>query len=418
MASPRPRLARCREAVGFTQEKLAEVLGVDRTTVGRWETGESTPQPHQRPRIAQTISVSLTYLDEILNGSGDGSTSCASSDDDQDPFGIESADEITRRSHRLGGSNVDEAKLTYLERSIDAAIWASEQRPPHELAPRVRDTRRWVDELLSGLQHPHQRERLYVAAVRLSGLLGALALDLGRWPSARAYGMEAFQLAEFLGMPELQAWARATQSLIEYYAGNYHDALAYAQDGQRLSRGGPQSVRLALNGEARALARLGGPGSASDVDDAVGRGFELLNNVPAADGVSPSLSVDIYCPARAAANAATAYLFVQDPVRVREYTDQAVTVFDTAQLRGPQALSRLDQATALLMGNRPDPEHACHIARAALAVAENEHFESVSQRAGEFVRMVEPWKTEPAVREVGELVRAYGTRPALASSDS
>jgi hypothetical protein len=63
-------------------------------------------------------------------------------------------------------------------------------------------------------------------------------------------------------------------------------------------------------------------------------------------------------------------------------------------------------------------EHACHIARAALAVAENEHFESVSQRAGEFVRIAEPWKTEPAVREVGELVRACGTRPALTSPDS
>lgn len=45
MAAKRIRLARCRKAAGFSQEKLAERLGVERSTVVRWEMGETEPQP-------------------------------------------------------------------------------------------------------------------------------------------------------------------------------------------------------------------------------------------------------------------------------------------------------------------------------------------------------------------------------------
>ena len=47
------------------------------------------------------------------------------------------------------------------------------------------------------------------------------------------------------------------QSFCEYYAGRYDDALSLAADGLGCARGGPQSVRLAINGMARALGKLG-----------------------------------------------------------------------------------------------------------------------------------------------------------------
>jgi hypothetical protein len=59
----------------------------------------------------------------------------------------------------------------------------------------------------------------------------------------------------------------------------------------------------------------------------------------------------VYCPARAAANAATAYLLVKNPARVSEYAGKAVMAFDAAQLRAPQALSRLDQERAFRVGD-------------------------------------------------------------------
>ncbi|WP_213456637.1 NB-ARC domain-containing protein [Rhizomonospora bruguierae] len=55
-----------RKTVGYTQEKLAEELGVDRTTVVRWERAESQPQPWQRPKLAELLRISAEELHDIL----------------------------------------------------------------------------------------------------------------------------------------------------------------------------------------------------------------------------------------------------------------------------------------------------------------------------------------------------------------
>ncbi|MEV6671948.1 helix-turn-helix transcriptional regulator [Streptomyces sp. NPDC051162] len=62
----RQRLTERRKALGYSQEKLAEKLGVDRTSVGRWERGEADPQPHNRPRLANVLKVPTSSLDSLL----------------------------------------------------------------------------------------------------------------------------------------------------------------------------------------------------------------------------------------------------------------------------------------------------------------------------------------------------------------
>lgn len=59
-------LAERRRALGYSQEKLAQSLGVDRTTVGRWEGGRISPQPLQRRGLAAALEVSLHQLDALL----------------------------------------------------------------------------------------------------------------------------------------------------------------------------------------------------------------------------------------------------------------------------------------------------------------------------------------------------------------
>jgi len=66
-ATPRrERLAQRRKTLGLTQEALAELLGVERTTVVRWERGETGPRPWIRPRLAKTLGVSADRLAELL----------------------------------------------------------------------------------------------------------------------------------------------------------------------------------------------------------------------------------------------------------------------------------------------------------------------------------------------------------------
>ncbi|MFG2171253.1 helix-turn-helix transcriptional regulator [Streptomyces niveus] len=55
-----------RKMLGYSQEGFAHVLGVDRTTVGRWETGRTMPQPALRSRLAQVLQVSLDELNTLV----------------------------------------------------------------------------------------------------------------------------------------------------------------------------------------------------------------------------------------------------------------------------------------------------------------------------------------------------------------
>lgn len=70
MAAKRRVLAERRKTMGHTQEQLAEVLGVERSTVGRWEAGQTEPLPCIRPKLAEVLAVSVGALHELLSNRG------------------------------------------------------------------------------------------------------------------------------------------------------------------------------------------------------------------------------------------------------------------------------------------------------------------------------------------------------------
>src|SRR5215469_5290838 len=65
-SAKRDRLAGRRKALGLTQEALAELLDVDRSTVARWERGEASPLPWIRPKLATALRVSADQFEELL----------------------------------------------------------------------------------------------------------------------------------------------------------------------------------------------------------------------------------------------------------------------------------------------------------------------------------------------------------------
>lgn len=66
MAQKRERLKQVRESAGFTQEGLAYRLGVDKSTVWRWEAGESRPEAWQQPRLAKALGITRAHLVELI----------------------------------------------------------------------------------------------------------------------------------------------------------------------------------------------------------------------------------------------------------------------------------------------------------------------------------------------------------------
>ncbi|MEU6246080.1 helix-turn-helix transcriptional regulator [Glycomyces sp. NPDC047010] len=55
-----------REELGFSQESLARAIGVETSTVWRWEHGETSPQPWLRPKLAVALEVNREQLTALL----------------------------------------------------------------------------------------------------------------------------------------------------------------------------------------------------------------------------------------------------------------------------------------------------------------------------------------------------------------
>lgn len=59
------RIVRLREGRGLTRADLAQLLGVDRSRLGKWETGSHAPLLGLLTGLAETLGVTL---DELLTG--------------------------------------------------------------------------------------------------------------------------------------------------------------------------------------------------------------------------------------------------------------------------------------------------------------------------------------------------------------
>ncbi|MEH0975115.1 helix-turn-helix transcriptional regulator [Micromonospora sp. CPCC 205546] len=433
------QLAELRKAAGHTQHGFARLVQYGRSSVANTETGHQHPDRAFWVRCDTTLQTKgllaaeydriadldrrqrrLSVMQAVEQTSRPMTLSPTSPDApcaDDTTVLWEHEDSIDARRLALKSAADDDARLAYLESEVRQAICDNERLTPALLTARMRPLRAYVDQLMAGRQHPPQRARLYTAAAHLSGLLAALALDLGAFRLAHAYAAEAFDLADAAKEPDTQAWARATQSLIAFYTGDYHDALAYAQDGLRRAGTSPHRIRLTINGQARALARLG---DRYGVDSAVDRAFAMLSDYPPVTQVSTSLALGPYCQARTAANAATAYLALDRTAHVNNHLAIAIAAFDSAGLRGPQALSRLDLATAHLHVDDPDPEQAATLVMEALTLTADQRFESVHQRARQFLAVAGPFARHPRLRQVADLLAertqvAIATPPALPS---
>ena len=56
------RVLQARKAKGMSQEKLAELVGVSRQAVSKWETGEAKPDVDKLIAICETLELRMDYL--------------------------------------------------------------------------------------------------------------------------------------------------------------------------------------------------------------------------------------------------------------------------------------------------------------------------------------------------------------------
>jgi hypothetical protein len=108
---------------------------------------------------------------------------------------------------------------------------------------------------------------------------------------------------------------------------------------------------------------------------------------------------------RTEANAATAYLALGDVRRAVDFGSRALASLDAGSAGSPQALTRLDLATALVHDPRQaEPEQAAELVKAALAVPGADAFRPVIQRADEVVPTLRRWRELPAVVDALDVI--------------
>jgi transcriptional regulator with XRE-family HTH domain len=226
--------------VGHSQESLAAALGVDRTTVSRWESGRTVPQPGLRPGLARELRIGLGELDAMMGRPG-GSDAAAPSPSPARPD-PEDTDDMIRRNF-LRALTVAGALAALPPEEVEALGEARERGTSADFArmnghlwqvfqlARVKSSvRPIVQDQLTGLGRAldartgHESRALCTAAGDLFQLAGELAFDGNRYTDAAASYTLAATTSKDAGAFDLWACALVRHAYVDLYEHRYQQA--------------------------------------------------------------------------------------------------------------------------------------------------------------------------------------------------
>ena len=351
MSGRRLRLVQARRAAGLTQEDLAHRLGVDRTTVGRWEAGETVPQPWVRRKLAALLGTTQARLETLIDG-----------EPVDLPPRIDDEIEALELARRAAASDVGDVTLTRLETAVDELASSYATAQPAELLDRTRRHLRYVAQLMGARKTLAEHRRLLVVGAWLSLLAATLHVDLEQHGPAVARLAAGGSLAEECEHDELRAWCLETEAWRVLTLGRHRTAADLSRGAQRLAPAGTSVLIQATAQEGRALARLG---DARGTQHAVERVNRMASPMTAPDQPEHHYRYD---PAKATSYTATTLAWVGDPaaVDVAREVIARLAVLDAHGGRPRRlAVARLDLALSLIRGGHV--EEAVHHALAAVA---------------------------------------------------
>ena len=417
MEDKRRRLAARRRALGFTQESLAERLGVHPITVRRWEIGGvGEPQPWVRPKLAELLRVSAEQLDELLSD-GLGVLPWASADDE---------DEVNRRAllKALGGAALAApfaGHLEHLRRGLDAALgapttaadveeWESTAfryasnvgyLPYAQVFPGLMADLAEVQTRLVRVPDA-LRPRMAHVCGQLSALMAIALFDNGDAESARRYWRTAVRAADESGDATLRSHVRAKRAVYALYEPpSALPALTLAGEAIAAGKGGPGAgVASGHAIRAQALALLGRHDEARRALGDLGEVFARLPDSTVADctsewGWSEQRLRHVQSWVHSHAGRLDEAVAAQDA---------ALALYPASAYRGP-AQVQLHRAMCMIVAGDPS-EGARHAVRTLQELPQHSRDNVVIRQTAVLVlaRVPERARTLPAVVEARELL--------------
>lgn len=252
-------LARLRRALGYSQESFAQALGVDRTTVGRWEGGRSVPQPPLRPEIAELLHIDLAELDLLVAPPQLSTQEPARSPlkDDYGPRGVE--DMIRRDFLRVitvsgalaavstgsptppGPDPCHGAASAFSQ--MNEHLWRVYQlaRSKASVLPIVHEQLSALNRTLRG-RSDAEVPRLCRAAADLFQLAGELAFDDNRYSDAAASYALAASASKEVGAFDLWACALVRHAYVDLYQCRFQEAADLLVAAEGVARRGDSAL--------------------------------------------------------------------------------------------------------------------------------------------------------------------------------
>lgn len=343
VGSRRERLIDRRKTVGLSQERLAEVVGVETSTVARWERGETDPQPVYRPRLAEALKLTPEAVEALL----------------ADTLGVPEdvpADTPSARIHSKPPTDVAAEELR--ERLLNAAavdkdtlaLLAAQAEHIRDIDRHLgaRAAQAQMNGHLAALGHlrgfgisPNQREPLACLYADAATLAGWQCVDLGELDQAWRHYEAAKDAAREGNPPAALVHAMAEQAYVLVEAGEPVSALQLAEHARSLAGTAVPPLLLAW-----LEAVVGELHAATGDDTSSRRAFDSAERLLPDDLRDPKLPYVILSDVHLARWRGNARATLGDPLATDDLR-QAVYGIDASFTRARAGL-HVDLAAALL----------------------------------------------------------------------
>ena len=363
----RHRLAQRRKAVGLSQEGLAEVMGIDRSTVVRWERADTEPQPWHRPRLARALKVSVEELAALLTDIVDARPAVPSSallPAGSIPTGVDdlpAVQSLRAADSQLGGGYLYATVASYLQRNV---------------GPR----------LLGGGLVDGEEAGVFTAAAAMTEMAGWMAHDAGRDTLAEGHFRRALSLAHAGRDHQLGAHIFGSLSHLAHHTGQPKRAVAYAVEGhKRLLAGAPHPAV-----EARLTAMQARGNAALGEDAACGQQLRRAERViSGGSDETPSPWVSPFDHASLAAEAARCFQRLRRYGAARRQAEHVIELRPRHRARS-RAFAQLMLVSILIVEGKPD--EACVVASEVLDSTRGLGSYLIVQQLEELARLLHPFR--------------------------
>ncbi|MDU0256239.1 helix-turn-helix transcriptional regulator [Streptomyces sp. PU10] len=377
MAHHRNGLAERRRTVGLTQEALAEHMRVDRSTITRWESGRTAPQPWMRPRLARLLRVDAEGLNNLLSP--------------RTSHGAEGQDALAYAT--LHPERVDLLAVATLRTRFDDYAARYDRVPSAGLIAGAAAQLNRIDQLASASYRGRVQRELHALHADACTLMGQLIWDASQrrdHATATTYYEQSAGLARHLRDSTLEAHALLRTCYVALYgAHNARAGLALAEQAAEIAaRTSPALSGLALLHVAEAHAMLG---SNPACEHALSSAERRLGRVGTGDAAA-----DLVSPTQFGRLAGSCYLSLGDHRRAESL------LASTADKLRDRRKSRAIVLGNLTLARIRQRDVDAGVASLTEAIAELE-----TTRGGGGMNIVfaaarelRPWRQEPLVAEV------------------